>query len=254
MDDSIGKLLTIVLPTKNEAGNIRTFLESVPAELPLVVVDAGSDETTAIIGRERPSATLISHPGHIAAARQLGAVHARTPWLLFTDGDVTFAPDYFDRLPALLRGDAVYGAKRSHEAYAGYYRWFTRGQQLMQWIGIPGASGSNMLIRREAWLACGGFDLALTVNEDSEIFWRLHKMGFAVHFAPELTVFENDHRRLQQGMLRKTVHSILRGFLLYFDLMPARWRSSDWGYWSHPRMDPPPLQGWINEVFDDRSA
>ena len=30
-----------------------------------------------------------------------------------------------------------------------------------------------MLVHREALLACGGFDEALSCNEDSELVWRL---------------------------------------------------------------------------------
>jgi hypothetical protein len=53
-----------------------------------------------------------------------------------------------------------------------------------------------------------------------------------VAFAPGLVVYARDHRRLQRGTLRKTVHSIARCSLLYFNLMPDRCRSRDWGYWS----------------------
>jgi hypothetical protein len=65
--------------------------------------------------------------------------------------------------------------------------------------------------------------------------WRVKRRGYPVLFAPDLIVYARDHRRLEQGTARKTLHSISRCLLLYFNLMPARWRSHDWGYWSKTR-------------------
>jgi glycosyltransferase involved in cell wall biosynthesis len=227
--------LTVVVPTRNESRNIGPFLASLPPSIPLVVVDASSDATPTLVARQRARNTLlIRHPGSIPVARQLGAEAARTAWLLFTDADVTFAPDYFTRLrrprpPA----DALYGPKLSRDRYRRYYRWFSRGQQLSQAFGIPAVSGSNLLVRAGALEACGGFDPQLTVNEDSELGFRLQRHGFRLRFAPELVVYARDHRRLERGVWRKTGHSLLRCALLYTNLLPERWRRKDWGYWSN---------------------
>jgi putative flippase GtrA len=227
--------VTIVVPTKNERHNVPAFLASVPDELMLIVVDASSDGTMERIRELRPERTqLIRCNGHIAAARQRGAEAARTPWLLFTDVDVSFAPGYFEllaslRLPPACAG--IVGGKRSVDRFGGYYRAFLVGQRLLQWFGIPAATGSNMLVRRDALLACGGFDRQLRVNEDSELMWRCQRAGHAVHFAPELVVHERDYRRLERGVVRKLLHTTLRCVALYLGVLPERWRLSDWGYW-----------------------
>jgi GT2 family glycosyltransferase len=228
--------ITIVVPTKNEARNIAAFLQSIPRAVELIVVDASDDDTPQLISGLRPGhTTVIRDRSNVTQARQLGGERAATPWLLFTDADVLFAPDYFDHLLAYQTGDALYGPKLSRDRYVRYYRWFTRGQQLSDRLGLPAASGSNLLISRHAFQRSGGFDLRLTVNEDSEIAWRLKRAGFHVRFAPDLIVYARDHRRLQRGTLRKTLHSITRCGLLYFHLMPDRWRNGDWGYWSERR-------------------
>lgn len=225
--------ITVILPTRNEAHNIPFFLRSLPVEIPLIVVDASDDETAVTVQRNRPFNTcVIRHPGNVTAARQVGAEAAITPWLLFSDADVLFAPDYFTKAVAYLRADAVYGAKLSLNEFSGYYRWFRRGQLLADRLGIPAASGSNLLMRRQVFTAVGGFDLTLTVNEDSEIAWRVKRRGYQVIFAPDLIVYARDQRRLRNGRFRKTAHTLLRCTLLYTGLMPARWRSHDWGYWA----------------------
>ncbi len=225
--------VAVIVPTRNEAANIGEFLRSIPLQLPLVVVDASSDETVAIIQQQRPlHTTIIRHPGNVTTARQVGAEAAQAEWLLFTDADISFAPDYFTNLPAYLHLDAVYGPKQSLDAYAAYYRRFSRGQQWLHQMGIPAVSGSNLLVRRSVLQAVGGFDLSLTVNEDSELGWRIKRQGYQIGFAPDLVVYARDQRRLAYGRLRKTTHTLLRCALLYTGLMPVSWRSHDWGYWA----------------------
>lgn len=226
--------LTIILPTRNEADNIRTFLASIPRTIQLIVVDSSSDSTRDVIADCRPLNTAILHRNvSIVEARQLGAEVATTDWLLFTDADVRFSRGYFARLAAQGdAGGALYGSKRSIGGFRNYYRWFVWGQSVLHRFGVPAATGSNLLIRRDVLFEVGGFDRALSCNEDTEIVWRIHRRGFRVNFSPELAVYETDHRRLRRGALAKTMHSLTRCLLLYLDLMPSRWRTGDWKYWS----------------------
>jgi glycosyltransferase involved in cell wall biosynthesis len=224
--------LTIIVPTRNEAHNIPDFLNSLHPSVSLIVVDASEDDTPDLVTRIRPdNSQVIRDPGKIAEARQIGAKAATTPWLLFTDADVIFAADYFEQLPTYQNFDALYGSKLSRDQYMGYYRWFTRGQQLIHNLGIPAVSGSNLIVGREAFWNIGGFDLNLTVNEDSEIGWRIKRNGYRIVFAPDLIVYARDHRRLEWGTTRKTVHSLTRCIALYFNIIPEKWRRHDWGYW-----------------------
>lgn len=233
--------VTIIAPTRNERDNVAPFLASLPPDVPLIVVDASDDDTAERILALRPDRTRVERfPGNIPVARQRGALLAGTPWLLFTDVDVAFDPRYFDQLQALdvPAGCAgIVGTKRTRDRFRTYYALFTLGQRLCAWVGIPAATGSNMLIRRDALLACGGFDAALSVNEDSEVMWRCQRSGHRVRFAGNLRVFARDHRRLERGVLRKFGHSILRCVALYLDILPHRWKAADWGYWS-PQPEP----------------
>lgn len=233
-------LLTIILPTHNEAKNLPAFLSSLPPQVSLIIVNHSSDDTRRVAETLRPQHTLvIDRPGNVTIARQWGAELAQTPWLLFTDADVIFAPDYFDKVAALPDQDAFYGPKLSQDRYIDYYRWFARGQGLAHQLGMPAVSGSNLLMRRMVFQMIGGFDLQLTCNEDSEIGWRVKRSGCQIKFIPNLIVYARDHRRLDRGWGRKTLHTFLRCSLLYFNLLPPSWRNSDWGYWKET---PPILQ------------
>jgi glycosyltransferase involved in cell wall biosynthesis len=224
--------VTVVVPTRNEERNISRFLNSLPEEVALVVVDASTDATPAIVRRERPRRTrVILRASGLTEARQLGARHARTPWLLFTDADVAFDTGYFARVAELPACDLAYGPKLSRDEYRRYYQWFARGQRLLHALGLPAASGSNLLVSARAFLAVDGFDLALACNEDSELVWRIHGNGGYCVFDPDLVVWATDHRRLHRGVVAKTAHTLARCALLRTGVMPRRWRSHAWGYW-----------------------
>lgn len=226
--------ITLVLPTRDEAHNIGAFLATVPPEIQLIAVDASRDQTPELIEALRPRNTLVlREPGTVTEARQRGAELAKTSWLLFSDADIVFSPDYFDRLTRLEGHVVYYGPKLSRDRFQHYYRGFAGGQALSHAFGIPAASGSNLLIPRCALTATGGFDRRLNCNEDSELVWRVKRAGFRVRFLPDLIVFATDHRRIAGGRTRKTLHSILRCALLYTNLMPRKYRSYDWGYWQN---------------------
>jgi glycosyltransferase involved in cell wall biosynthesis len=231
--------LTIVVPTRNEAANIEAFLDSLPPEAALIVVDKSTDGTPEIVRRCRPHTTVLECNESLTAARQKGALAARTRWLLFTDADVRFAPDYFAVLASRLDGSArtalLFGPKLSADDYPSHYRRLAVVQRVLAALRIPAASGSNMLVTAEAFAAVGGFDAALTCNEDSELGWRIARAGFEWHCDPRLVAFATDHRRLRRGVLRKTLHTVFRCSLLYLGLIPRRWRGHDWGYWREPR-------------------
>jgi glycosyltransferase involved in cell wall biosynthesis len=225
--------ITVIVPTRNEEHNIAAFLTSVPDGLHVLLIDASEDRTADVALRVRPRGTaVLPHAGNISEARQFGLEVARTPWLLFTDADIVFAPDYFACLGGHCGVDVVYGPKLSRDRFQQYYQWFARAQWLSHMAGIPAASGSNLLIRRKVLLDIGGFDRRLSCNEDSEVVWRIRRAGFSVSFDPMLIVYARDHRRLERGLLGKTAHSMARCALLYADLMPSTWREADWGYWN----------------------
>lgn len=230
--------VTVIAPARNERDNVAPFLASLPADVQLMVVDASDDDTAARILELRPHRTHVERcPGNIPVARQRGAQLARTPWLLFTDVDVTFDAGYFAQLSLMDVPDAcagIVGTKRTRDRFRTYYALFRLGQRVCASVGIPAATGSNMLMRRDVLLACGGFDPTLSVNEDSEAMWRCRRAGHQVRFADNLIVFARDHRRLERGVLRKFVHSTLRCLALYLDLLPERWKAADWGYWEAP--------------------
>jgi len=229
--------ISVIVPTKNEASNIPALLATLPPTVELVVCDASTDDTVAVITRLRPERTVIVQaPGTIAEARQRGARASSGDVLLFTDADVEFDAEYFDRLDRHGDWDALCGAKLSRGRFRGDYELMLSAQAVFyRCFGIAGASGSNMLITRRAFWELGGFRPRLRCNEDTELFLRANRRGFKTRFDEHLVVWANDHRRLERGRLMKAAHSFVRNFLLYFVCCRPRLPrllEHDWGYWS----------------------
>jgi glycosyltransferase involved in cell wall biosynthesis len=225
--------LSIIVPTRNEAANIPLLVHSIPRQVNQILVDASEDDTAELACHMRTGKTMVYRSRErISAARHIGAQLAYTPWLLFTDADIHFSETYFKNIQSLPPLDAYYGPKLSKDEFISYYQRIAKWQSIADTLRIPAVSGSNFLVRRDAYFSCGGFNPVLLVNEDSELGWRLQRCGFKIKYARNLTVYAHDHRRLYRGSLKKTLHSLLRCTLLYLNLMPRRWRSSDWGYWT----------------------
>jgi glycosyltransferase involved in cell wall biosynthesis len=228
--------VTIIVPTKNERTNIVPFLESIPRDMRLIVVDASDDDTRDVIRRVRPENTeIIRDRGNIACARQRGAEAAEAEWLLYTDGDVVFDQYYFERLARIElteRHGGIIGAKSSRTGYRNYYRLFALWLRLICLLGFPAGTGSNMIVRRKALFDAGGFDRTLSCNEDSMLTWKVSRCGYRVPYHGELVVYETDHRRLERGPVRKSLHSIVRCTMLFTGVFAQHLRNNDWGYWN----------------------
>lgn len=93
--------LTIIIPVRNRADYILRTLQTLPPDVPLIVVDNGSTDATAQIAADfccrRPLATFVSEPTPGApAARNRGLELVDTEWVYFFDSD-----DEFTALPQI---------------------------------------------------------------------------------------------------------------------------------------------------------
>jgi hypothetical protein len=120
--------LSVVIPAYNEEAGIAEIiervlatkpeLESLGANLELVVVDDGSRDQTSGIAAQYPDVCLLRHRANhgYGAALKTGFAQATGAWLGFLDADGTYPPEYF---PALLReaqeqgADLVIGSRMS---------------------------------------------------------------------------------------------------------------------------------------------
>jgi glycosyltransferase involved in cell wall biosynthesis len=213
--------LTVIVPARNEAASIEATLDSLLAQtLPLQVIavdDRSTDETGAIMDRlaSRPlpagKQLTVIHVTELPAgwlgknhALALAARQATTPWILFTDGDVEFAPQTLAR--ALHYAEGVDAA---HFVMLPTPILHTNGERMMMsflqvvvmvaanlWkIPDPRARresigvGAFNLIRRDVYVSVGGFEsLRMEVLEDVRLGYTVKSKGYRqeVAFGPGL--------------------------------------------------------------------
>jgi GT2 family glycosyltransferase len=171
----------------------------------LIVVDDGSADGSARRAAAAGAAVL-STPGAAgpAAARNLGAAAARGEWLLFLDADCELHADAVERLGAAIDADpgldAVFGAYDDRPAAPGVVSRFRN--LLHAWTHRRHAGPAETFwagcgaVRREVFLAAGGFDAARYPRssiEDVELGFRLSAAGQRILLAPEVQV--THHKR-----------------------------------------------------------
>jgi glycosyltransferase involved in cell wall biosynthesis len=187
---------TVIVPCHNAAATIDATLDSVEAQtyrdFEVVVVDDGStdDSRAHVIRRARATPWLClsrQHRQGVSAARNAGAAAASGEILVFLDADDLLMPAALQVLSDVFhdRPDAV-GA-------IGRVSFLTPDGLPTGTVSAvppphlrptdilgenPACTGSNIIVRRTAFLETGGFHEGLTHAEDQEFLFRLGADGY----------------------------------------------------------------------------
>lgn len=213
--------VTVVVPVRGSSAEVATVLAGVPAGVPVVVVDDGS--TTPV---QAPGSRLVRHevsrgPG---AARNRGASLATTEIVAFVDADVALPEGWLDRLTGHLAEERVVAvAPRIASGPAhGLAGVLEQGLSALDLGDVPGevcqgtrlayVPSTVLLVRRETFLAAGGFDEALHVGEDVDLVWRLLRLG-AVRYDPEVVVRHGARSSLRSALQRRRDYGSAAGAL-----------------------------------------
>lgn len=105
--------VSVIIPTHNRASLLPQMLAALvrqtypPQLLEVVIIDDGSTDDTAAVAQNFTGLTLnyVAQKNLGATlARNLGAQHARGPWLIFMDDDIELLPDSIAALIETLEG------------------------------------------------------------------------------------------------------------------------------------------------------
>lgn len=213
-------LISVIIPARNEEASIEATLrallavDSVPIHI-FAVDDRSTDSTGAIMDRvaaetdrvaaESPCRLTVLHvtdlpPGWLGKphAMAFAARQATTPWLLFTDADVLFAPgtllralnlaqaedaDHLVLFPTMILkgfGERMMLAVFHLLGTVFAPPWRVPDPQSRASLGI----GAFNLIRAEAYRAIGGFEsLRMEVVEDIRIGVKIKRAGYRQRIA-----------------------------------------------------------------------
>ena len=128
-----------------------------------------------------------------ARARNAGAAATDQPWILFLDADCRPSPDLIDaffaepiadEVGALGGGIDALPSGASLAARYGVSRNFLNSSTHLAHPFRPRLSAANLLVRRAAFDAVGGFREGIRAAEDTDFCWRLQDAGFTLAVRP----------------------------------------------------------------------
>jgi glycosyltransferase involved in cell wall biosynthesis len=207
-----GRLVSVVIPARNEAPGIRRIVRAVLRQhvpgvaIEVIVVDDGStDGTSEVAFRAGARVVQVTRsPGNPGAARNLGARAAKGGTIVFLDADCVPSTGW---LGALLyahdEGAAAVGgsieaapdqglAARCNHYCGSYHVHSGRARG-----GVPNHPPANLSVRRTAFLSTAGFTERLPAADGhEELAWQdeLRRAGHSIVFEPTAVVWHRNRR------------------------------------------------------------
>ncbi|MBC7234023.1 MAG: glycosyltransferase [Chloroflexi bacterium] len=209
---------SVVIPAHNEREPITRCLqalvrqEGVPGGYEVIVVDDASSDGTAEVARAYGARVIVQAVRQgPAAARNAGALQAQGDVLLFLDADCEPAPTWCAEMLRPMADPSVcgvYGAYRTRQTSAvarfAQAEFDERYARLAQRERIDFLATHAAAIRRDVFLAVGGFRVDMRGNEDVELAFRLSQAGYRIVFAPQAVVY-HEHPSTLRRYLRVKV-------------------------------------------------
>ncbi|MDQ3685479.1 MAG: TIGR04283 family arsenosugar biosynthesis glycosyltransferase [Acidobacteriota bacterium] len=209
-------MLSIIIPTFNEAHTISQTLEQVAGlrgRFEVLVVDGGSVDGTVEIVRRSGIKIITSVERGRGAQMHAGASAARGDALLFLHADTHPPPDAVERITGALNAPKTVGGN-----FAVRFDGRGRAARFLTWLypqlrklGLC-YGDSAIFARREVYNEIGGFQ-SFPIFEDLDLVRRLRKRGRVVHLS---AVVVTSSRRFEN-----------RSFAFTF----GRWASLQVLYW-----------------------
>ena len=245
--------VSIVIPNFNGEAIIGRTLDAVcaaaqaypgPCEV-VVVDDASTDRSVELIRLRQPPVVLVRHAANagFAEAVHSGVARASHEVLILLNSDVTPMPDFIEPLVTPLDDEAVFATSplvldaagrpefvswTRYALAAGKLRprpWTLDTAHRYQVEGRPldglYASGGSMAVRRERFLALGGFlDIYKPFySEDTDLGTRAWMRGWATRFVPDSRVVHDSGGTIKRLCKPRRVRATrIRNQLIYLAL------------------------------------
>lgn len=209
--------VAVVIPTYNRFDLVVRALDSVFAQtrLPrevILVDDASTDGSIEAVERRYHGCDALrivrqAQNGGACRARNRGVAETSAIWIAFLDSDDVWRKDKLALQSAALA--------RAPEAIAAFSGFLCQQAGRMVAVRTPPpvircddlfhenviGTTSTAVIRRDAFLAAGGFDPAMPSCQDWDLYLRVLAQGFGVAVPEPLVVYdEGEHERISKAM------------------------------------------------------
>jgi len=230
--------ITVVIPVKNGERTIGKCLEAVlnqsirPYEV--IVVDGHSSDKTVEIAKRFNVRLLYEDYGTVGGARQVGLEASNGDYVAFTDADCipekrwleNLVKEFSDEVVGVGGGLKYYGEGLWDSSIAFAINTLigsgnsVQGRLFKEKRFVKSLSGCNCMYRKETLIKIGGFNVNLSINEDTELNRRLCKIGRLL-YVPNATVIHIHDRGLKGFAKRMYQFGYSRGKLKLWDIQVA---------------------------------
>jgi len=187
----LSEKLTIVIPCKNEGSIINKTLDLLNYQTDIedvsVIISDFSDYYTKnlLLKRGNDKYNLkLTLGGLPSVARNNGAKHSKTPYILFLDADMFILDDNFivDAIKEIETKNLdllTCRVNTKNGKYNKIYNLFFKFQKLTKWVS-PFALGGFMLFKTDIFNSLGGFDERLKIAEDYQLSRKIEPKKFGL--------------------------------------------------------------------------
>lgn len=235
--------VSVVIPAYNCQSTIQACIECVQKQTYLVqqiiVVDDGStDETLSVVKRMQGVSVLSQSNAGPAVARNVGAAHAKSDIIFFTDSDCCASENWIERAMPHFEDVSVsvvsgsYGISNPESLLARCVHQEIRFRHLELMPRYPRSFGSyNFGVRREVFQRAGGFDEQYreASGEDNDLSYKILAQGGKIAFEPEALVGHRHPTRLNTYLREQFRHGFWR-VKMYLD-HPKMVSGDDYTFW-----------------------
>ena len=215
------KKVSIVIPAYNEAAHIVECLQSLKNQTykgatEILVVDNNSSDSTRSLASREGVIVIVEPKQGVIFAREAGTKKATGDFIIQTDADTTFPPEWLAHIMEAFLGDPAVVAVAGSFVFDGGPWWGKYFTGLLfgvtnliyrttgRLVYIP---GSNTAFRRDVW---HGYNMAFDQGGDeSALLKQLQSEGTVVFLRDNAVV--TSARRLKRGLL----YNIFVTFLFY---------------------------------------
>lgn len=245
--------VSIMIPAHNEGKVITQTVESMLAlDYPhdryeiIVINDNSSDDSSVLLGRlqdKYPDRNLIVINTDAVTggkgksnALNIGFSHSKGELIAIYDADNTPEKQALRYLVGEIMHDdtlgAVIGKFRTRNRDASLLTRFINVETLsFQWMAQAGRwqlfklctiPGTNFIMRRHIIEEIGGWDVR-AIAEDTEISFRIYKMGYRIKFQPKAVTWEQEPQTVKVWFKQRTrwakgnIYVIIKNIPLLFD-------------------------------------
>jgi len=202
---------SVVIPTYNEAKYINKALCALKnqtfKDFEVIIKDGQSTDETVRIAKRFTKKVVSIRDSSAGDARNQGARQAEGDILVFMDADTLLPPETLARFCLLLNDESVVGVSCRKVPQIGsildrlLYEFVNISTFVSSLMGLGGAHGNCMVIKRTVFERIGGFNPNIIVAEEQELVRRALKFGRYV-FLLDHCVVENPRRLQKWGRLR----------------------------------------------------